>query len=48
VEVDEELGFGDIGLGAASLMLVLEEGEDGFASGEVRVGGGKTVRRASD
>lgn len=43
VEVDEELGLRDVGLGAARLVLVLKEREDRLARREIRVCGGQTV-----
>lgn len=43
MEVDEELGFGDVGLGAAGLELVFEEREDGFARADVGMRGAQAV-----
>lgn len=42
MEVNEQLGLADVRLSATRLVFVFEEGEDGLASREVRVGGGET------
>jgi hypothetical protein len=44
VKVDEELRLRYVGLSTTSLMFVFEKGEDGLASGDVRVSGGETAR----
>lgn len=43
MEVDEELGLGDVRLGPPRLVLVFEEREDRLACADVRVRGGETA-----